>query len=271
MSPITTNVRPARRQRVRTGLGFAAVLLLCGAGMTESAEWYLRGHLGIEQSNDADFSDRDCASQQPAALFGCVQGEDGRPLGAYGDFGRYPLIEVAFGKRLLPWLRTDLSLGYRFDSDYQGNANFLAVGTHEPVSADFESWSGMVNAFVDLAPLIKADLGRFQPFVGIGAGVAYNQLGKMTYRFPQNPYRHKLSVTPGGERTRFAYRLTAGTGIRLTDSLLLDLSIAYSDLGQVGTDTGIMVMNHVPGGLRIDETESHLRTLGINLGLRYAF
>ncbi|MBK5932380.1 hypothetical protein CCR82_18070 [Halochromatium salexigens] len=114
--------------------------MLPGLGATaEASDWYLRAAVGIEQSNDAEFSDRDCASQQPAALFGCVRGDDGRPLGAYGDFGRYPLLKVAFGKRLLPWLRTDLSLGYRFDSDYQDNANFLSVGTHEPVSADVES------------------------------------------------------------------------------------------------------------------------------------
>ncbi|MEA3638820.1 MAG: outer membrane beta-barrel protein [Lamprobacter sp.] len=251
---------------------FACVLLL-GLGTTAKAAdgWYIRAALGVEQSSDADFSDRNCASQQPAALFGCVKGDDGRPLGAYGDFGRSPLIEVALGKRLLSWLRTDLSLSYRFDSAYDGNANFLSVGTHEPVSADLKSWSGMVNAFVDLAPLIKADLGRFQPYVGAGAGIAYNELSEMTYRFPQNPYRHKLSVTPGGERTSFAYRFMAGTGIRLTDSLILDLSIAYSDLGKVGTDAGVMVMNHVPMGIPIDETETHLRTLGIHLGLRYAF
>ncbi|MBK5939912.1 outer membrane protein [Halochromatium roseum] len=246
-------------------------MLLGLATTAESSDWYLRATLGGEQSNDADVFDRDCASQQPAALFGCVRGDDGRPIGAYGDFGRYPLIEVALGKRLLPWLRTDLSLGYRFDSDYQGNANFLSVGTHEPVSAQFESWSSMVNAFVDLAPLIEADLGRFQPFVGVGAGLAYNQLGKMTYRFPQNPYRHKLSVTPDGERTSFTYRLTAGTGIRLTDSLMLDLAVAYSDLGKVGTNAGVMAMNHVPRGIPIDETETHLRALGLSVGLRYGF
>jgi len=266
---MTMTARFGKRQRLLCAFACA---MMPGLGATAGAsDGYVRATLGVEQSNDADLFDRNCASQQPAALFGCVRGDDGRPIGAYGDFGRSPLIEVALGTRLLPWLRTDLSLSYRFDSAYDGNANFLSVGTHEPVSADFESWSGMVNAFVDLAPLIEADLGRLQPYIGVGAGVAYNRLGKMTYRFPQNPYRHKLSVTPGGERTSFAYRLTAGTGIELTDSLILDLAIAYSDLGKVGTDAGVMVMNHVPMGIPIDETETHLRTLGVSIGLRYGF
>lgn len=246
-------------------------MTLAVAGQVDASDWYARAALGYEQSNDADFSDRDCRSQQPAALFGCVRGDDGRPIGAYGDFGSYPRVEIAIGKRLLPWLRTDLSVGYRFDMDYQGNANFLGVGANEPVSADLESWTGMANTFVDLAALTNTDLGRFDPYLGAGIGVAHNRLGKMTYRFPENPYRHKLSVTPDGERTNFAYRLTLGTGIRLTETLSLDLSASYTDLGQVGTDTGLMAMNHIPAGILVDETEAHLRTIGASIGLRYDF
>ncbi|KAA6187758.1 porin family protein [Thiohalocapsa marina] len=237
----------------------------------EAADWYLRGALGYEQSRDANFSDRDCASQQPAALFGCVRGDDGRPIGAYGDFGDYPMAELAVGRRLLPWLRADLSVGYRFASEYAGNANFLSVGTHEPVSADFESWLGLANVFVDLAALNGADLGRFQPYVGIGAGVAHNRLGEMTYRFPENPGRHKISVTPDGDRTNFAYQVTLGTGIALSDTLTLDLSGYYVDLGEVGTDSGIMSLNTLSAGIPIDETSTNLRAFGVAVGLRRAF
>ena len=163
---------------LRSWLSCAAAILVPAAlgwgALAQAADGYLRATLGYEQSRDADFADRDCSSQQPAALFGCAPGDDGRPIGAYGDFGGYPLVELALGTRLLPWLRADLSLGYRFAIDYQGNANFLAVGTHEPVAADLESWNGMVNAFVDLAPLSGTDLGPFQPYVGAGVGVAHN-------------------------------------------------------------------------------------------------
>lgn len=257
----------------RLGLAalFTVPMMLALVEAAEAEDWYLRGSLGYEQSEDADFSDRNCASTRPPALFGCVKGDDGRPIGAYGDFGSYPVVELALGRRLLPWLRADLSLGYRFDADYDGNANFLSVGFNEPVSATLDSWTGMLNAFVDLAPLTSRDLGRFEPYLGVGLGAAYNQLGKMTYRFPENPYRHKLSVTPDGERTSFAYRLALGTGIRLSEQLMLDLSAYYTDLGEVGTDSGLMLMNHVPAGIRIDETETKLRAYGLSVGVRYAF
>lgn len=263
-------IRPLFRN-LSQGMIAAAALASSVAVVAADSGWYLRGSLGLERPDDADFSDRDCASKRPAALFGCVRGDDGKPIGAYGDFGRYPVLELGIGKRLLPWLRTDLSLGYSFNSDYRGNANFLSVGWREPVSAELNSWTGMLNAFVDLAPLSDADLGRFEPYVGVGLGVAHHRLGRMTYLFPQNPYRHKMSVTPGGDRTQFAYRLALGTGVRLSARLLVDLTAYFADLGKVGTDVGLMQMNHVPTGILIDETEASLRGMGLSIGLRYAF
>jgi len=152
-------------------------MMCCASASVEASEWYLRAAVGVERSEDADFSDRDCASQQPAALFGCVQGDDGKPIGAYGDFGDYPVLEVAFGRQILPWLRADLSVGYRFEADYRGNANFLSVGTDEPVSADLESWNGVVNAFVDIAPLTGQDLGRLSTISGRESGYLSEPLG----------------------------------------------------------------------------------------------
>jgi opacity protein-like surface antigen len=93
----------------------------------------------------------------------------------------------------------------------------------------------------------------------------------VTYRFPQNPYRHKISVTPSGERTNFAYRVTLGTEVALTEGLALDLAAYYMDLGEVGTDSGTMAMNNVPSGIVIDETETELRALGFSIGLLYLF
>jgi len=259
---------------MRRGTICAAIALALTLGrvdIAQAGDWYLRAALGYEQSADADYSDTDCSSRQPPALFGCAMGGDGRSIGAYGDFGDYPMVELALGTRLLPWLRTDLSLGYRFAIDYQGNANFLAVGTQQPVSAELESWNGMVNVFVDLAALSGTDLGRFQPYVGAGVGVALNQLGRMTYLFPENPKKHKFSLTPEGERTNFAYRLVVGTGIALSERVMLDLSAYYTDLGEVGTDTGIMAMNNIPAGILIDETATDWRAFGVGIGLRYDF
>ena len=68
----------------------ADLLILFYPEAGAASGWYLRGAIGYEKSLAADFSDTDCASTNPAALFGCATGNDGKAIGAYGDFGYCP-------------------------------------------------------------------------------------------------------------------------------------------------------------------------------------
>lgn len=234
--------------------------------------WYVRGMLGYEWSRAANFSDNDCTSKNPPALFGCRNGNDGQQIGAYGDFGHFPVAEAAVGRKLLPWLRADLALAYRFNMEYEGNANFLSAGPNQPVSAKADSVSGMVNLFVDLNGFLPGKkLWRFQPYVGGGAGLAYNRINQMTFMFPDNPGAHKVSITPSGDRKDFAFMLAVGTGIVLTENLILDIAYRYFDLGHVGTSSGNMNMDTIPAGIAINDIEARLRVHGPALGLRYNF
>ncbi|MEE9913748.1 MAG: outer membrane beta-barrel protein [Deltaproteobacteria bacterium] len=239
---------------------------------SQAAGWYLRGAVGYEKSLAANFSDTDCASTNPPSLFGCAVGDDGHPIGAYGDFGHFPLAEAAVGRQFLPWLRADLAVSYRFNMNYDGNSNFLSVGVHQPVSAKADSLSGMVNVFVDINGLLPAKkLWRFQPYAGIGAGLSHNRIGQMTYLFPENPGAHKISITPSGDKTDFAYMLAIGTGLLLTEHISLDIAYRYFDLGRVETSPGNMYMDVIPAGIPVGGTESRLRTHGLAVGLRYHF
>ncbi|RJR39466.1 MAG: hypothetical protein C4576_21180 [Desulfobacteraceae bacterium] len=248
-------------------------LLLLALALTEqclAAQWYLRAGGGYEWSLDADFHDRNPLSADPPALFGQGPGSDGRALGAYGDFGNFPALEVAVGTLPLQWLRTDLSLTYRPEMDYRGQANFLNVPGEQPVSAKAESWSAMVNLFLEIADLFHLDMGPFTPYVGGGLGVSYNHIDEMTYRFP-GLTRHKISVTPSGSRMDFAWMTCVGTGLRLSKKLLLDLSYRYSDLGRMETDPGNMFMDIRPAGIEITGTSAPFRTHGFMMALRYDF
>lgn len=249
---------------------FGAALILPDSVM--AAGWYLRGAAGYEQSRAAHFSDTDCSSTTPPALFGCATGNDGQRIGAYGDFNRFPLAEVAVGRRILPWLRADLSVAYRFNMDYEGNANFLSVGASQPVSAKADSFNGMLNLFVDIngIPGVKK-LWRFQPYAGGGVGLSYNRIGQMTFLFPDNPGAHKVSVTPSGDRKDVAFMLSVGVGIILTPQLTMDVAYRYADLGRVGTSPGNMYMDSHPAGIAVSDIETRLRSHGLTVGLRYHF
>jgi opacity protein-like surface antigen len=156
--------------------------------------------------------------------------------------------------------------------NYEGNANFLAVGVNQPVSAKADSITGMVSLFVDVNGLLAGrKLWRFQPYVGGGVGLSYNRIGQMTFRFPDNPGAHKVSVTPSGDRKDFALMLAVGTGIVLTERLSLDLAYRYFDLGRVETSPGNMFMDIIPQGIAVNNIEARLRTHGLAVGLRYHF
>jgi opacity protein-like surface antigen len=255
-----------------TSLRFFPLLILVFviAGQSHAAQWYVRGGMGYEWSHDADFHDDDPGSTDPPALFGQGPGRDGRHLGARGDFGGFPVFEIAVGAQPLSWLRTDLSLTYRPDMDYEGQANFLHVTGPQPVTGEAKSWTTMANLFIELTELAHVDLGVFTPYVGGGIGLSHNRIGRMTYRFPELT-RHKISITPSGSRTDFAYMVAVGTGIRVAKKVVLDVSYRYSDLGRVETDRGNMYMDSLPSGIDIASTSAPLRTQGLMVTFRYLF
>ncbi len=189
-----------------------AVLLSTSAAIpAEAVEWYLEGTLGFEWSLAADYSDADSAAKNPPALFGTGPGRDGRQIGAYGDFGRFPSVEVAVGIRIFPWLRSELAVAHGPDMHYRGQANFRGVPGDQPVSASVDSLSGMANCFLDIAPMFGFSMGSFQPYMGGGAGVVQNRLSEMTYDFPGNPGKHKIPSLLGTKTDAFYGCL--GTGI----------------------------------------------------------
>jgi opacity protein-like surface antigen len=264
-------ISKVRDKRISLIPGLGIVFLLLFAvypGDGQCGQWYIRGGLGWEWSLDAQFYDPDSSSTNPPALFGTIPGNDGRQIGAYGDFGKYPVYEAAFGMQALEWLRTDISLTWRPNVDFTGEANFAISSPNQPVSADGETWTAMLNLFLEPARLIGFDTGIFIPYIGIGAGASHNRIDRMTYLFPDGVI-HKISITPSGSKTDFAYAVAAGTGIRLSRDFILDISYRYSDLGRMETDSGNMYMNHVPAGIGIAGTAARIRTHGIVLGLRY--
>jgi len=260
----------ARRKRntlkfFRNAVTLNLVLLVFVVSPALGADWYIRASAGVDWLKDANFSD-----DSSPALFGPVNGSDGRPVGAYGDFDTYVFVEGAAGMRLMPWLRTELALAYRPSMQYSGQANFIGVTGPQPVSGNADSLSGLANFYFDINGLPGISLGRFQPYVGGGIGFATNWLDAMTYRFPLLT-RHTYSIIPSGNRTDLAFMFTAGTGFALTKHLILDLSYRYSDLGRVKTSAGTMLRDGSVSMEEIGGTSAPLRAHGILMGLRYHF
>lgn len=230
----------------------------------EAPGWYGRVDLGWEAGADATFRDWNCAGTDPAAvpLYGCLARAD-------GGYGSSPALSGGIGYRIDEHFRVDLTLGWRPQFRFSGDANFPVTGG-QAVRGDVSTLTGMVTGYLDLAPLLPVDLGPFEPFVGAGIGVSRNRLDGTTLSFPSIP---QIVTTPGGTWTGFAWTATAGTAIRLAPNLALEIAYRYTDFGRVETDRGDATRYRISGTvpLPIDGTRSDLASHGIAIGLRYGF
>lgn len=228
---------------------------------------YFRAGLGIDWSGDTHFSDHDCAQTAPPALFGCQDGTDGRPIGAYGDFGRGLAVDAGLGHRFSPRLRGEVLLSYRPGLDFDGNANFLGVSGEQPVSAELDSLAALAVGYLDF-PTAR----RWQPYLGVGVGLARNRIGPVHYAFP-GLGETAATRTSGGSDTGLAWMLSAGVAIALSPRVQLDLAYRYSDLGDVRTDSGPATIVRSSGELSLDVgvTKAELAAQGVVTSLRWRF
>lgn len=230
----------------------------------EAPGWYGRVDLGWEAGGDATFRDWNCSGTDPAAvpLYGCLARAD-------GGYGSSAALSGGIGYRIDPHFRIDLTLGWRPQFRFSGDANFPVAGG-QAVRGDVSTLTGMVTGYLDLAPLLPVDLGPFEPFVGAGIGVSRNRLEGNTLSFSAIP---QVVTTPDGTWTGFAWTATAGTAIRLGPQIALEIAYRYTDFGRVESDRGAAT-RYRPSGtvpLAIDGTRSDLSSHGIAIGLRYAF
>ena len=69
----------------------AAIVLAAAVGPASGGavaeDYYLRGGIGLDRPGKAAFTDTDCSSTVPAALYGCGTGGDGARLRSAGEFG----------------------------------------------------------------------------------------------------------------------------------------------------------------------------------------
>ena len=240
------------------------------AGPVEAGEYYARAGIGISDPAEAVFTDRDCSSEAPAALYGCGLGGDGTPYRSRGAFGTVAALEAGLGYAVSSAVRLEVLVDYRPGLEFDGRANFLEPGRQQSVAADVSSLSGTVVAYVDLPGPLLPKVGALGFFVGAGAGIAHNRIDETRMTFPAT-----TTIVPGGNRSGFAWIVTAGVGAALSERTTLELVWRYSDLGEARTSRGQgRVIWHdgrrEPLLLDLAETRANLRSHGLSFSLRYA-
>lgn len=247
------------------------LVALAGPAASEGQSPYFRVTLGIDRTNDTTFADEDCTDVKPYALFGCVDGDDGKPVGARGDFGMTALLGIGAGLELTPWFRIEAEAAARPSLDFDGNANFRGAGKNQPVSGDLNQSQFMAFAYLDPLEAMGVD-SRLQPFIGFGAGLSRNEISEMRYDFPDLK-QPRYSVMPGGTSTGFALAATAGLAYEIDGNITLELAYRYSDLGEVETDVGELFNVNSKGQsyIPIATTQAELVTQSVTVSARFRF
>jgi opacity protein-like surface antigen len=248
-----------------------AVAVLSQPAAADGIRPYLRATAGIDWSGDTTFKDANCNAVDPYALFGCGKGEDGKPIGARGDFGNSTLLGLGAGLELTRWFRVEAALDVRPNLQFDGNANFVRAGKDQPVRGSLTQADLMAFAYIDPLAAMGVE-SRWQPFLGLGAGVSRNDIGSMTYEFPELK-QPRYSVMPGGTNYDFAWSATAGLGYQVSDNVTLELAYRYSDLGKVETDVGELynVTSRSARYIPIAKTEADLTTQSVTVSARFGF
>ena len=247
----------------------AALALWMASGAAVAGDYYLRAAIGLDRPGEAAFTDTDCSSKAPDALYNCGTGGDGAPYRSVGEFGTVPAIELGLGYAAGAF-RFEALVESRPRYKFEGRANFLAPHRRQDVSARLSSVSAMLAGFVDLAALGVPKPGPFAPFLGAGIGAAHTRIGETTMTFPAT-----TTIVPGGNRTGPAWMATAGVAMALDDRVTLDLAWRYSDLGEVRTARGpgrvVWHDGNQTRPLDLAPTRARLRGHGVRLSLRYSF
>jgi opacity protein-like surface antigen len=249
---------------------FLALLLTSTAAAGSGQYW----RLGViwEYSQSATFLDRECEpAGDQVAFFGCIDGVDGRPIGARGDFGGSVGTQLGWGMHFGEMWRTELSFAHQSDFLFDGNANFLDSGENQPVVGSVRHSRAGVNLYLDLAAAFARNAGIFEPYVGGGLNIVRNRTSTMAYIFPALQNQPAMTTVPGDSRTDVGWTMVAGTGIELTPRNVIDLGVSWHDHGKVQTADDFIDI--VRGGdtvasVEVGSTSARLQSWGISLSWR---
>jgi len=193
-----------------------AALLLTLPSMAVAVDlegYYITTKGGVSKSMDTGTTS---FNHSVGTLF-TLQNED---LGTGSAFG------FSVGKYLTDSFRLELEAikrtGYEYDARVS-NAGFTSFTE----KAKIETHALFINGFYDFQPFTMSNTA-ITPYLGGGVGISRNKMGTIVRHNNGIPN----SVTVDGDTiNQFAYKLSAGTLVSLTEHLSLDVNYQYVNLG----------------------------------------
>jgi len=172
------------------------------------------------------------------------------------NIGSSPIVGAGVGVKLLPFLRTDVTLSYRPSYSFTAPDTTLVPGTVG--RGDVKTLAALVNAYYDFP-----SFAGFTPYVGGGVGVARNEVGTTTLSDPSSGAA--VATLSGSTTTQFAWQVSAGISYAILPAVALDFGYRYFDAGEgrsgtSGTFLGAPITAPVQrGNIRAHELQAGIR------------
>ncbi len=194
------------------------------------------------------------------AVDGSLQTLQNEDLGTGSAFG------FSVGKYLTNSFRLELEATKR--TGYEYDARFTTAGlTTATEEAKIETHALFINGFYDFQPFTMSNTA-ITPYLGGGVGISRNKMKTIVERVNGIPD----GVTVDDNTiNQFAYKLSAGTLVSLTEQLSLDVNYQYVNLGAFKSGTDIYQNGAFVGNMQRPFNGGDIKTQELMVGLQYTF
>ena len=182
------------------------------------------------------------------------------------DLGTGSAFGFSVGKYLTNSFRLELEAIKR--TGYEYDARFTIAGlTSITQEAKMQTEALFINGFYDFQPFSIRNTA-ITPYLGGGVGISRNKMGTTVQHNNGIPD----GVTIGGNTiNQFAYKLSAGTLVSLTEHLSLDVNYQYVNLGDFKSGTNVYGNGVFAGNLQSPINGGEIKSQELMVGLQYTF
>jgi len=180
------------------------------------------------------------------------------------DLGTGSAFGFSVGKYLTDSFRLELEAIKRTGYEYDAHALLFPAANNK---AKIETHALFINGFYDFQPFTMSNTA-ITPYLGGGVGISRNKMGTIM--------EHRFGLTngvtnDGNTINQFAYKLSAGALVSITEQLSLDVNYQYVNLGAFkgGTevdDNGVREPDDHRG-----TNDGDIKTQELMVGLQYTF
>ncbi len=182
------------------------------------------------------------------------------------DLGTGSAFGASVGKYLTDSFRLELEAikrtGYEYDARLS-NAGY----TQYNEKAKIQTEALFVNGFYDFQPFSLKSTS-ITPYLGGGVGISRNKMGTTV---EDNGGVPDGQTFDGNTINQFAYKLSAGTLVSITEQLSLDVNYQYVNLGAFKSSTEVYMNGVFNQTLQTALNGGDIKTQELMVGLQYKF